>query len=99
MKSFFEICLFPFSFYNQFLCIIWCFRRADNFNYLIKFSTETDKPISICARSSALSKSNFVLITTSSLNFKKLDKNFFKSQVSGFPSTIANVLKPNELSI
>ena len=67
---------------------------------LSKFSTETDSPINICALSSAFFKSNFVfLITTSSLNFKKFDKNFFKSHVSGFPSTIAKVLKPKELSI
>ena len=70
------------------------------FIILSKFSTEIDKPKSICALSSAFLRSNLVfLITTSSLNFKKLDKKSFKLQVSGLPSTIANELKPNELSI
>ena len=70
------------------------------FIILSKFSTATDKPISICALSSAFCKSNFVFfITTSSLKDKKFVKNFLRSQVSGFPSTIANVLKPKELSI
>ena len=70
------------------------------FIILSKFSTDTDNPIKICARSSAFCKSNFVfLITTSSLKDKKLDKKSFKLQVSGFPSTIAKVLNPNELSI
>ena len=67
---------------------------------LSKFSTATDNPINICALSSAFSKSNLVfLITTSSLKDKNLDKKSFKLHVSGFPSTIANVLNPNELSI
>ena len=45
-------------------------------------------------------KSNLVfLITTSSLKDKKFDKKSFKLQVLGLPSTIANVLKPKELSI
>ena len=67
---------------------------------LSKFSTDTDKPINICALSSALFKSNFVfLITTLSLKFKKWDKKSFKLHVIGFPSTIAKVLKPKELSI
>ena len=65
-----------------------------------KFSTETDNPINICARSSAFWRSNLVfLITTSSLKVKKLDKKSFKVHVWGFPSTIAKVLKPKELSI
>ena len=65
-----------------------------------KFSTDTDNPINICARSSAFFKSNFVfLTTTSSLKDKKFSKNSFKLQVLGFWSTIASVLKPNELSI
>ena len=67
---------------------------------LSKFSTDTDRPIKICARSSAFCKSNFVfLTTTSSLKDKKFDKKSFKLQVSGLPSTIASVLNPNELSI
>ena len=67
---------------------------------LSKFSTDTDKPINIWALSSAFCRSNFVFfITTSSLNDKKFDKNSFKLHVWGFPSTIARVLNPNELSI
>ena len=67
---------------------------------LSKFSTDTDKPINTCARSSAFFNSNFVfLITTSSLNFKKFSKNSLRLQVFGFLSTIAKVLNPNELSI
>jgi len=54
----------------------------------------------MCALSSAFCKSNFVfLITTSSLKVRKFSKNSFKLQVLGFPSTIAKVLKPKELSI
>ena len=67
---------------------------------LSKFSTDTDRPIKICARSSAFWSSNLVfLTTTSSLNVKKFDKNSLSVQVLGFPSTMASVLKPNELSI
>ena len=67
---------------------------------LSKFSTDTDNPINIWAISSAFCKSNLVfLITTSSLNDKKFDKKSFNVHVLGFPSTIANVLKPKELSI
>ena len=67
---------------------------------LSKFSTETDNPNNIWALSSAFWRSNLVfLITTSSLKDKKLVKKSFKLQVFGFPSTIAKVLKPNELSI
>ena len=67
---------------------------------LSRFSTDTDNPIKIWALSSALSKSNLVFfITTSSLKDRKLDKKSFRLQVSGLPSTIAKVLKPNELSI
>ena len=64
------------------------------------FSTLTDKPINICALSSAFFKSNFVFfVTTSSLNVKKLSRNSFKLQIFGFLSTIANVLNPKEVSI
>ena len=64
------------------------------------FSTLTDKPINIWALSSDLIKSYLVfLITTSCLNFRKLSKNSFKLHVFGLLSTIAKVLKPNELSI
>ena len=67
---------------------------------LSKFSTETESPINIWALSSAFFSSNFVfLITTSSLNFKKFSMKSLRLQVFGLLSTIANVLKPNELSI
>ena len=67
---------------------------------LSKFSTDTDNPINIWALSSAFFKSNFVfLITTSSRKVKKFVKKSFKLHVFGFPSTIAKVLKPKELSI
>ena len=67
---------------------------------LSKFSTLTISPINVCAFSSALFRSNFVfLITTSSLNFKKFSKKSLRLQFFGFLSTIANVLKPKELSI
>ena len=62
---------------------------------LSKFSTDTDNPINICALSSAFFKSNFVLlVTTSSLKFKKSSRNSFRLQVFGLLSTIAKVLKP-----
>ena len=67
---------------------------------LSKFSTDTDNPINIWALSSAFFKSYLVfLITTSSLNFKKFSKKSLRLQFFGFLSTIANVLKPKELSI
>ena len=67
---------------------------------LSKFSTDADNPSRICALSSAFCRSNLVfLITTSSLKDKKFVRKSFKLQVFGFPSTIAKVLKPNELSI
>ena len=66
---------------------------------LSKLSTATDKPINICALSSAFFKLYFVLFTTTSfLKFKKFSKKSFKEQVLGLFSTIANVLNPNELS-
>ena len=67
---------------------------------LSKFSTDTDNPNKICALSSAFCRSKLVFfITTSSLKDKKFVRKSFKLQVLGFPSTIAKVLKPNELSI
>ena len=67
---------------------------------LSRFSTDTESPINMCALSSAFCNSNFVFfITTSSLNFKKFSKKSFKLQVFGLLSTIAKVLKPNELSM
>ena len=67
---------------------------------LSRFSTDTESPINMWALSSAFCNSNLVFfITTSSLNVKKFVKKSFKLQVTGFPSTIAKVLKPNELSI
>ena len=67
---------------------------------LSRFSTETDRPNKMCALSSAFFKSNLVFfITTSSLKVKKFDKKSFKLHNSGFPLTIASVLKPKELSI
>ena len=67
---------------------------------LSKFSTDTDNPNRMCALSSAFWRSNLVFfMTTSSLKDKKFVKKSFKLQVLGFPSTIAKVLKPNELSI
>ena len=45
-------------------------------------------------------KSNLTLfITVSSLNFKNSDINSLKFNIFGFLSTIAKVLKPNELSM
>ena len=64
------------------------------------FSTAVAKPINICALSSAFFKSNLILFkTVSSLNFKNSEINSFKFKILGLLFTIANVLKPNELSI
>ena len=64
------------------------------------FSTAVASPIKICALSSAFLRSNFTLfITVSSLNFKNSDMNSFKLRIFGLLFTIANVLKPKELSI
>ena len=64
------------------------------------FSTLTDKPSKTWTRSSAFFKSYLVfLITTSSLNFKKFSKKSFNEHVLGLLSTIANELKPNEVSM
>ena len=64
------------------------------------FSTAVAKPINMCAFSSAFFKSNFVFFkTTSSLKAKKFSKKSFKLHVLGLLSTIAKVLKPNELSM
>ena len=67
---------------------------------LSKLSILTDNPIKICALSSALFKSYFVLlIITSSLNLRKLSKKSFSVHVFGFLSTIAKELNQKELSI
>ena len=64
------------------------------------FSTAVAKPIRICARSSALFKSNLILFNTvSSLNFKNSEINSFKLSIFGLLLTIAKVLKPKELSM
>ena len=64
------------------------------------FSTLTDKPSKTWTRSSAFFKSYLVfLITTSSLNFKKFSKKSFNEHVLGLLSTIANELKPKEVSM
>jgi len=64
------------------------------------FSTDTEIPNKICAFSRALFKSNFIfLVKVFSLKFTNSDINSFKFSIFGFPSTIANVLKPNEDSI
>jgi hypothetical protein len=87
-------------FNKDFLASSGVFEDRIIFIILSKFSTDTDNPIRMCALSSAFFKSNLVfLITTSSRNVKKFDKNSFKLQILGFPSTIAKVLKPKELSI
>ena len=64
------------------------------------FSTADARPIKIWALSSAFLRSNLTLLTTvSSLNFKNSEINSFKLRILGLLSTIAKVLKPNELSI
>ena len=98
--SFWDLLIFHLVFSIDILASSGVFDDRIIFIILSKFSTETDNPISIWARSSAFWRSNLVfLITTSSLKVKKLDKKSFSVQVWGFPSTIAKVLKPNELSI
>ena len=64
------------------------------------FSTLTDNPNKMWTLSSAFLRSNLVfLITTSSLNFKKFSKKSFNEHVLGLLSTMANELKPNEVSM
>ena len=64
------------------------------------FSTAVANPINICALSSAFFKSNLILlITVFSLNFKNSEINSFKFKILGLLFTIANVLKPKELSM
>ena len=64
------------------------------------FSTDTEIPNRICALSRAFAKSNLIFfVNVISLKFTNSDINSFKFNIFGFPSTIANVLKPNELSI
>ena len=98
--NFCDLLIFHFVFKIEDFASSGVFDDRIIFIILSKFSTDTDNPINICALSSAFWRSNFVfLVTTSSLNVKKFDKNSFKLQVFGFPSTIAKVLKPKELSI
>ena len=97
---FWDLLIFHLVANIDFLASSGVFDERMIFMILSRFSTETDKPIKIWARSSAFFKSNFVfLITTSSLKVKKFDKKSFKLHVCGFPSTIAKVLNPKELSI
>ena len=64
------------------------------------FSTAAAIPIKICALSSAFFKSNLTLaITVCSLKDKNSEINSFKFKIFGLLFTIANVLKPNELSM
>ena len=64
------------------------------------FSTDTEIPNKIWALSRALSKSNFIFfVRVFSLKLTNSDINSFKFNIFGFPLTIANVLKPNELSM
>ena len=92
--------IFQLVFNKDFLASSGVFEDLIILITLSKFSTETDRPTSICALSSAFLSSNFVFfITTSYLKVKKFVKKSFKLHVSGFPLTMANVLKPKELSI
>ena len=98
--NFIDLLIFHLVFNKDFLASSGVLECLIIFIILSMFSTDTDKPIKICALSSAFLRSNLVfLITTSSLKDKKLDRNYFKLQVFGFPSTIASVLNPKELSI
>ena len=64
------------------------------------FSTDMEIPNKICALSWALFKSNLIFfVKVFSLKSTNSDINSFKFSIFGFPSTMANVLKPNELSI
>ena len=97
---FWDLLIFHLVFNIDFFASSGVFEPLIIFITLSKFSTETDKPINICALSSAFFKSNLVfLITTSSLNVRKFSRNSLRLQVFGLPSTIASVLNPKELSI
>ena len=64
------------------------------------FSTATEIPTKIWAFSWAFFKSNLILfVKVFSLKLTNSDINSFKFNIFGFLSTIARVLKPNELSI
>ena len=92
--------IFHFVFNSEFLASSGFLDCLIIFITLSIFSTLTDNPIKIWTRSSAFFKSYLVFfITTSSRNFKKFSKKSFKLQVFGLLSTIAKVLKPNELSM
>ena len=98
--NFWDLLIFHLVFNIDPLASSGVFEDRIIFIILSKFSTETDSPIKICARSSAFCKSNFVfLITTSSLKDKKFAKKSLSVHVLGLPSTIARVLNPKELSI
>ena len=61
------------------------------------FSTDTEIPKKICTFSRAFFRSNLIfLVNVISLKFTNSDINSFKFNIFGFPSTIANVLNPNE---
>ena len=64
------------------------------------FSTAVASPINMCALSSAFFKSNLILfVVVSSLNLTNSAMKSFKFKILGLSSTIANVLKPKELSM
>ena len=63
-------------------------------------STAVAIPIRMCALSSVFLRSNLMLLrTVFSLKETNCEINSFKFSIFGFPSTIANVLKPKEDSI
>ncbi len=97
---FFDLLIFHLVFKIDLLASSGVFEFLIILITLSKFSTDTDNPIKMCALSSAFFKSNLVFFTTtSSLNDKKFSKKSLSEHVFGFPSTIASVLNPNELSI
>ena len=64
------------------------------------FSTAVAIPIKIWALSSAFCKSNLILLLkVASLNLTNSAINSFKLKILGLFSTMASVLKPNELSM
>ena len=64
------------------------------------FSIDTEIPNKMCALSEAFLRSNLILfVKVFSLKSTNSDINSYKLRIFGFPSTIANVLKPKEDSI